>query len=85
MFEFLAFLCTVLPLFIGIYAVRTLGRDDANGSDEPPPPPPPLPPAPLLPTAPSRRGRQAGPRSQDRGPVERLRAPMPQSTRPVLR
>ncbi|MGI9175083.1 MAG: hypothetical protein ACR2GR_07180 [Rhodothermales bacterium] len=85
MFEFLAFLCTVLPLFIGIYAVRTLGRDDANGTDEPPPPPS-LPPAPSLPTAPSRRGHQpTRHRPRDHGPVARRCAPMPRPASPVLR
>ena len=78
--ELLVLLCSALPLLVGLYAVRTLKKNNRSDSDDPPPPPAPEPPRPSLPVAPTQRLR----RPSDRAPLPSARSRPQRHRRPTL-
>ncbi len=70
MIEMLVLIVGVMPLFVGLYAIKLIRRSDDEGSGDPPPPPQPEPPLPLLPPSlEPRRPHRPQSRRDDRTPV----------------
>jgi hypothetical protein len=60
MFELVILLVGVLPLVVGLYAIRMMRNSEGDDADDPPPPAPPQPPIPITPPSPRHRCTPVG-------------------------